>query len=56
MSLPTVASLCRALGAHLRPADGFAAPETEVSAVHVSERSSTPPHTSAAENYSSPPG
>jgi purine catabolism regulator len=37
MALPTVASLCRALGKHLHPADGFVVPETPVTAVHVSE-------------------
>ena len=37
MALPTVGSLCRALGEHLHPADGFVAPETPVTAVHVSE-------------------
>ena len=37
MALPTVASLCRALGKHLHPADGFVLPETPVTAVHVSE-------------------
>lgn len=37
MAIPTVASLCAALGHHLVPADGFAAPDTEISAVHISE-------------------
>ena len=37
MAQPTVASLCRALGADLRPAPGFTAPAREVSAVHISE-------------------
>lgn len=37
MAAPTVASLCRALGADLGPATGFRAPEREVSAVHISE-------------------
>ena len=37
MALPTVASLCRTLGEHLHPADGFVVPETPVTAVHVSE-------------------
>jgi Purine catabolism regulatory protein-like family len=37
VALPTVASLCRALGKHLHPADGFVVPETPVTAVHVSE-------------------
>ena len=37
MALPTVASLCRTLGKHLHPADGFVVPETPVTAVHVSE-------------------
>lgn len=37
MSVPTVASLCAALGHHLTPVPGFTAPETEVTAVHVSE-------------------
>ncbi len=37
MALPTVASLCRALGKHLHPAAGFVVPETPVTAVHVSE-------------------
>ena len=37
MALPTVASLCRALGKDLHPADGFVVPETPVTAVHVSE-------------------
>jgi hypothetical protein len=37
VALPTVASLCRALGEHLHPADGFVVPETPVTVVHVSE-------------------
>lgn len=37
MSVPTVASLCAALGHHLTPVAGFTAPEAEVTAVHVSE-------------------
>lgn len=37
VALPTVASLCRALGKDLHPADGFVVPETPVTAVHVSE-------------------
>ncbi len=37
MALPAVASLCRALGEHLHPADGFVVPEIPVTAVHVSE-------------------
>ena len=37
MALPTVASLCRTLGNHLYPANGFVVPETPVTAVHVSE-------------------
>jgi PucR family transcriptional regulator, purine catabolism regulatory protein len=37
VALPTVASLCRTLGEHLHPADGFVVPETPVTAVHVSE-------------------
>lgn len=37
VALPTVASLCRALGKDLLPADGFVALETPVTAVHVSE-------------------
>ena len=37
MALPTVASLCRALGKNLYPPDGFVVPETPVTAVHVSE-------------------
>ena len=37
MSLPTVAVLCAQLGEHLAPAPGFEAPETEITAVHVSE-------------------
>jgi DNA-binding PucR family transcriptional regulator len=37
VALPTVASLCRALGKHLHPADGVVVPETPVTAVHVSE-------------------
>lgn len=37
MSSPTVASLCRGLGADLAPAPGFTAPSTEVAAVHISE-------------------
>lgn len=37
MAIPTVASLCSALGHHLVPADGFTAPDTEISAVHISE-------------------
>ena len=37
VALPTVASLCRALGKHLHPADGFVVSETPVTAVHVSE-------------------
>ncbi|MFI1289985.1 PucR family transcriptional regulator [Streptomyces sp. NPDC020792] len=37
MTVPTVASLCRVLGTDLAPAEGFAAPTREVSAVHISE-------------------
>ena len=37
MALPTVASLCRTLGKHLHPVDGFVVPETPVTAVHISE-------------------
>lgn len=37
MALPTVASLCRTLGKHLHPVDGFEVPETPVTAVHISE-------------------
>ena len=37
MALPTVASLCRTLGEHLHPVDGFVVPETPVTAVHISE-------------------
>jgi purine catabolism regulator len=37
VALPTVASLCRILGKHLHPADGFVVPEISVTAVHVSE-------------------
>jgi purine catabolism regulator len=37
VALPTVASLCRTLGKHLYPVDGFVVPETPVTAVHVSE-------------------
>ncbi|WP_408897756.1 PucR family transcriptional regulator [Nocardioides sp. R1-1] len=37
MSVPTIASLCSALGHHLAPAAGFAVPRAEVSAVHISE-------------------
>jgi len=37
MAAPTVASLCRALGAHLSPAPGFTAPAREITAVHLSE-------------------
>lgn len=37
MSVPTVASLCRSLGADLAPAPGFTAPARELSAVHISE-------------------
>jgi PucR family transcriptional regulator, purine catabolism regulatory protein len=37
VALPTVASLCRELGKHLHPADGFVVPETPVTAVHISE-------------------
>lgn len=37
MASPTVASLCRSLGADLAPAPGFTAPPTEVAAVHISE-------------------
>ena len=37
MALPTVASLCRALGKHLHPAHGFVVSDTPVTAVHVSE-------------------
>ncbi|HRI94832.1 MAG TPA: PucR family transcriptional regulator ligand-binding domain-containing protein [Nocardioides sp.] len=37
MSLPTVESLCRALGQHLQPVAGFDAPVTPVTAVHISE-------------------
>lgn len=36
-ALPTVAGLCRTLGQHLQPAPGFTAPETTITAVHVSE-------------------
>lgn len=37
MPVPTVASLCAALGEHLVPAPGFTAPETDIAAVHISE-------------------
>ncbi len=37
MTIPTVASLCSALGHHLVPEQGFTAPDTEISAVHISE-------------------
>lgn len=37
MSLPTVASLCSILGQHLQPVEGFRAPDTEITAVHISE-------------------
>jgi PucR family transcriptional regulator, purine catabolism regulatory protein len=37
VALPTVASLCRTLGEHLHPVDGFVVPETPVTAVHISE-------------------
>jgi PucR family transcriptional regulator, purine catabolism regulatory protein len=37
MSTPTVASLCSALGEHLKPAASFRAPDTEVTAVHLSD-------------------
>ena len=37
MTVPTVASLCSALGHHLVPVEGFTAPDTEISAVHISE-------------------
>lgn len=37
MSLPTIASLCRALGGDLQPAPGFDAPDREICAVHISE-------------------
>lgn len=36
-SVPTVASLCASLGANLTPSPGFQAPDTEVTAVHISE-------------------
>lgn len=36
-SVPTVVSLCAALGQHLMPFPGFEAPATEVTAVHISE-------------------
>ncbi len=36
-ALPTVASLCGSLGQHLKPAEGFAAPDTTITAVHISE-------------------
>ncbi|WKN48673.1 PucR family transcriptional regulator [Nocardioides sp. Arc9.136] len=37
MALPTVASLCSTLGHHLSPAPGFSPPDTEITAVHISE-------------------
>ena len=37
MALPTVASLCRSLREDLHAADGFVAPDTPVTAVHISE-------------------
>ncbi len=37
MGAPTVAELCSALPGSLAPAEGFTAPDLEVSAVHVSE-------------------
>lgn len=37
MSLPTVASLCSALGKHLAPVEGFRAHDREITAVHISE-------------------
>ncbi len=37
MSVPTVSQLCSLLGEHLAPAPGFEAPQTPITAVHVSE-------------------
>ena len=37
MTAPTVASLCSVLGNHLVPVVGFRPPDTEISAVHISE-------------------
>lgn len=49
MSAPTVASLCAALGRHLSPMPGFVAPETEVSAVHISELDDPNPYLGGGE-------
>lgn len=49
MSVPTVASLCASLGHHLSPMPGFSAPETEVTAVHISELDDPSPYLSGGE-------
>ena len=49
MDLPTVAELCAVLPADLVSADGFAAPTTTVSAVHVSELSDPTAYLSGGE-------
>lgn len=49
MSVPTVSSLCASLGHHLAPAPGFTAPETEVTAVHISELDDPNPYLSGGE-------
>lgn len=49
MSVPTVASLCASLGHHLSPMPGFTAPETEVTAVHISELDDPTPYLGGGE-------
>lgn len=49
MSVPTVASLCAALGHHLAPVPGFSAPDVEVTAVHISELDDPNPYLSGGE-------
>lgn len=49
MGTPTVASLCAGLGAHLAPAEGFVAPPTPITGVHISELLEPDPYLSGGE-------
>lgn len=49
MGTPTVASLCAGLGAHLAPVEGFTAPPTPITGVHISELLEPDPYLSGGE-------
>lgn len=49
MGTPTIASLCAGLGAHLTPAEGFVAPPTPITGVHISELLEPDPYLSGGE-------